>query len=258
MPGRGLKPEDLRKFRPYEEIFAPVDEDDIERFKSTRRTCQNCKFSWIDTNARPKCPQCWMSMKDGFTFLDTKFGQRMKRQIAAMKMKQRAEEKARWAQIHTAVENGQLSSGKDWQKFRAALLNAELGGGLSFEQRLAIAGNARRKVMNQTTHERLSTLRSAEKKGRSKSAEFWRPSRENVRELMKSAVARKCSNCYHEWMDPFGKQICIKCGEAMEDGVPEVRYPFELHWSQTSAPLPPIGIPDMPPVKIPGRDIHTR
>jgi hypothetical protein len=256
---RHATPESLRKFKPYQEIFAPVDEDEIVRFKSTRRTCKHCKYSWIDVNARKQCTKCWQSMTDGFTFLDTEFGQKMQRQMKVIKQKRLADEKHRWGEIHTAQENGIKKSGKDWDNFRAALLNADLGGGLSFEQRLAKAKKAKSKEMNKDTMERTAALRTAAKMGRSKSAEFWQPARENVRDLYKGAVDRKCSNCYHEWQDPFGRQECVKCGADMEDGIPPMKYPFEPHWSLTSAPMRMKGLPaGLPAVAIPGRDLHTR
>ena len=42
---------------------------------------KNPRYSWIDVNARKQCTKCWQSMTDGFTFLDTEFGQKMQRQM---------------------------------------------------------------------------------------------------------------------------------------------------------------------------------
>ena len=82
-----------------------------------------------------------------------------------IKQKRLADEKQRWGEIRTAQENGIKKAGKDWDNFRAALLNADLGGGLSFEQRLAKAKKAKSKEMNKDSMERTAALRTAAKMG---------------------------------------------------------------------------------------------
>lgn len=102
------------------------------------------------------------------------FEERVQLALEAKQAEFRAEAAVNASALKAARQNGTLRARKEWDEFRAMLMRTELGGGLSFSQRIAKNTARKKQEFDEDAAERWKDIRGMKKQGRTRSAEEWR------------------------------------------------------------------------------------